>query len=79
MSLKEEVVTMKRNKAILAQVGGVLRPTYRSLNHRELVSLLVIPATKYNLQQRLKRKQSRHKTRKFRKRRGGNKKSRRRK
>ena len=74
--MSKEAVVIRRNRATLAQVGGVLTPTYRNLNHAELLSLLTIPATKYDLQQRLKRKQ---KTRKFRKRRGGNKKSRRRK
>ena len=67
--IKEELVTIRGNRARLTQVGGVLnRSRVRNLNSNQLRSLLTIPIRKHGLQYRLKRRKAR-KTRKFRKRR----------
>lgn len=76
--LKEELVTINGNKAKLSQVGGVINSRYtKNLNFNQIISLLAMPAAKYDLQHRLKRKGKKRITRrKFRKRRRGGRKTR---
>jgi len=78
--IKEKLVTISGNKAQLTQVGGLMKNStfYKSLNDQQLVSLLMIPTTKHDLQSRITKikGQKKSRTRKFRKRRRGGRKSR---